>query len=150
MSEPAVFKILSAQPELKRLLGDRIFSGSAPTDTKAPYLVWQGIGSTPENSMDCGATDENDSYQFAVWGHSTQIPQLNFLRDLARKALEANGLFYISKNPDGEDLETKLRSRGFDMNWWSNAADVPVEIVTQKQKVIVFRDLAGNIHGSTN
>lgn len=118
MSEPAVFKILSAQPELKKALGDRIFNGSAPVGTKAPYLVWQGIGSTPENTLDCGTTNENDSYQFVIWGHETQIPQLNVLRKLARQTLETAGLYYIGKHPDGEDPETKLRSRGFDMNYW--------------------------------
>lgn len=118
MSEPAVFKILSAQPELKKSLGDRIFNGSAPVGTKSPYFVWQGIGSTPESSIDCGTTSENDSYQFVIWGHETQIPKLNELRKLARKTLEDAGLYYVGKHPDGEDPETKLRSRGFDMNWW--------------------------------
>lgn len=118
MSEPAVFKILSAQPELSQSFGERIFNGSAPVGTNTPYLVWQGIGSTPENALDCGTTNENDSYQFVIWGHETQIPQLNALRKLARQTLEDAGLYYIGKHPDGEDPETKLRSRGFDMNWW--------------------------------
>lgn len=119
MSAPDVFKILSANPILQSAFGKRIFNSSVPDGIEGLYLVWQGVGSAPENTIDCGATNENDSYQFVIWGHKSRIPQIEDLRNTARKTLEMAGLYYRGKHPDAQDAETKLLGRGWDMSWWT-------------------------------
>lgn len=114
---PLVVKTLNENRAIDTYLGGRIFSGYASLGTKTPYLVWQGIGSNPENTLDCGAQAEHDVYQFVVW-HTNEV-EATEIRLLASKALEEIGLYYTGKHPDNRDLQTKLHGRGWDMNWWS-------------------------------
>lgn len=102
---------------IKAEFDGRVFMGVAPFKTPVPYLVFQGTGSAPENTLDCGAIDENDSYQFVIWHNNPK--EAESLRLKARKLLENAGFYYNGKHPDTIDPETKLHGRGWDMNWWS-------------------------------
>lgn len=114
-----IAKTLKANTELFAKLGDRIFANAAPLKTSVPYLVFQTLSSSPENNLDCGAQNENDSYQLVVWHNDAKAAE--DIRILASKALEQVGFFYTGKHPDNEDQqETKLHGRGWDMNWWSD------------------------------
>ncbi len=114
---PQIYKILRENEVLFEKLGDRIYAHEAPLKAKTPYLVWQGIGSSPENTIDCGSQADHDSYQFVIW--HTNIPEAESLRFIASKALESNDLFYTGKHPDNRDPQTTLHGRGWDMNWWA-------------------------------
>lgn len=108
---------LKADPDVYLELGERIYPSTAPNNVDIPYLVFQGMGSSPENTLDCGATNENGSYQFVVWHND--IKEAERIRLMASKVLEANQFYYEGKHPDLEDSETKLFGRGWDMNYWS-------------------------------
>ncbi len=121
MSLPEVYDLLYADDFIRSKIGNRIFPTVATKGTKTPYIVWQGRGSAPENTMDCGATNENGSYQFAVWGKGTV--DLEAIRKKARLILEANGFYYEGKQPDNIDSSTPdniLYGRGWTMNYWSD------------------------------
>lgn len=112
-----ISRALKADPTVYSLLGDRIYPNSADIGVEVPYLVFQGMGSDPDNTLDCGAANENSSFQFVVW--HDDIKEAERIRLLASKVLEANHFYYTGKHPDNEDAETKLFGRGWDMNWWS-------------------------------
>ena len=112
-----IARTIKADTYLASEFGDRIFLGQADIGTTIPYLVFQGIGSEPENMIDCGAIDDNDSYQMVIWHSSPK--EAEDLRLKARIALEQAGFYYNGKHPDSIDTETKLHGRGWDMNWWS-------------------------------
>lgn len=113
-----IAKTLKANAELLAAFGVRIYLSEAPLDTQTPYLVFQGLGSVPEKTIDCGAIDENDSYQFVIWHTSPKDGES--LRRKARVLLEQAGFYYNGKHPDSIDAETKLHGRGWDMNYWSD------------------------------
>lgn len=110
-------RALKADPAVYALLGERIYPSSAPLSAEVPYLVFQGIGSSPENTLDCGAANENSAFQFVVWHNDIQKAER--IRLLASKVLESKQFYYTGKHPDTDDAETKLFGRGWDMNWWS-------------------------------
>ncbi|MCL6245217.1 DUF3168 domain-containing protein [Acinetobacter sp. ANC 7200] len=112
-----IAKTIKANTELFAAFGDRVYLSEAPLDVQTPYLVFQGIGSEPENTIDCGAIDENDTYQMVIW-HSNP-KEAEDLRLKARIALEQAGFYYNGKHPDTIDPETRRHGRGWDMNWWS-------------------------------
>ena len=99
-------------------LGGRIFPNTAELNTPVPYVVFQGIGSNPEHTIDCGAVNENNQYQIVVWHNN--IKEAGAIRLRAIKVLEGIGFFYQGKHPDNEDFETKLHGRGWDMSYWSD------------------------------
>ena len=99
-------------------LGGRIFPNTADLGTPVPYMVFQGIGSDPEHTLDCGAVNENNQYQLVVWHNDIKAAEAIRLR--AIKVLEKAGFFYQGKHPDSEDFETKLHGRGWDMSYWSD------------------------------
>ena len=112
-----IAKTIKADTYLAPIFGDRIFLSVADKCTTTPYLVFSGIGSAPENTIDCGAVDENDTYQMVIW-HSNP-KEAETLRLKVRTLLEKAGFYYNGKHPDSIDTETKLHGRGWDMNWWS-------------------------------
>lgn len=111
-----IYKTLSADAELVAILGDRMYPTVAPKGTRAPYLVWSGMGSTPENQLDCGATNENSRIQFVVWHIDAR--KAEEIRLKASKILNTAGFYYEGEHPDNHDEETNLHGRGWDMNYW--------------------------------
>lgn len=110
--------ILVGCKEVNDLLGGRIFQNVAQLKCRTPYLVYQGIGSSPKNTLDCGAILDHDAHQFVVWdGDSARAEKI---RLLVSKELEKSGYFYTGKHPDSFDHHTKLSGRGWDMNFWSD------------------------------
>ena len=113
-----VSRALKADDILSPKLGGRIFPNTADLNTPVPYVVFQGIGSNPEHTIDCGAVNENNQYQLVVWHNN--IKEAEAIRLRAIKVLEGIGFFYQGKHPDNEDFETKLHGRGWDMSYWSD------------------------------
>lgn len=112
-----ISRALKADDILGPILGTRIFPNTAGLGTPVPYIVFQGIGSDPEHSLDCGAVNDNNQYQLVVWHNDIQ--EAERIRSRAVKVLEKIGFFYQGKHPDNEDFETKLFGRGWDMSYWS-------------------------------
>ena len=113
-----ISRALKADEILGPKLGGRIFPNTADLNTPVPYVVFQGIGSNPEHTIDCGAVNENNQYQLVVWHNN--IKEAEAIRLRAIKVLEGIGFFYQGKHPDNEDFETKLHGRGWDMSYWSD------------------------------
>ena len=113
-----VSRALKADDILGPKLNGRIFPNTADLNTPVPYVVFQGIGSNPEHTIDCGAVNENNQYQIVVWHNN--IKEAEAIRLRAIKVLEGIGFFYQGKHPDNEDFETKLHGRGWDMSYWSD------------------------------
>ena len=113
-----ISRALKADTVIGPQLGGRIFPNTADLGTSVPYLVFQGIGSDPEHSIDCGVVNENNQYQMVVWHNDIKVAEAIRLR--AVKVLEKAGFFYQGKHPDSEDFETKLHGRGWDMSYWSD------------------------------
>ena len=99
-------------------LGGRIYPNPADIGTPLPYLVFQNLGSSPANTMDCGAIDENNKYQFVVW--HDDIKKAEAIRLRVSRVLEDFGFFYNGKHPDMQDEGTKLHGRGWSMSYWSS------------------------------
>lgn len=112
-----ISRALKADDILGPKLGERIFPNTADFGTPVPYIVFQGIGSNPEHTVDCGAVNENNSFQIVVWHND--IEEAEVIRSRAVKVLEKIGFFYQGKHPDNEDFEAKLYGRGWDMSYWS-------------------------------
>ena len=113
-----ISRALKADDILGPKLNGRIFPNTADFNTPVPYVVFQGIGSNPEHTIDCGAVNENNQYQIVVWHNN--IKEAEAIRLRAIKVLEGIGFFYQGKHPDNEDFETKLHGRGWDMSYWSD------------------------------
>ena len=112
-----ISRALKADDILGPKLGERIFPNTADFGTPVPYIVFQGIGSSPEHAVDCGAVNENNSFQIVVWHNDIEDGEA--IRSRAVKVLEKIGFFYQGKHPDNEDFEAKLYGRGWDMSYWS-------------------------------
>lgn len=113
-----ILRALKADDILGPKLNRRIFPNTADIGIPVPYVVFQGIGSNPEHTIDCGAVNENNQYQIVVWHNN--IKEAEAIRLRAIKVLEGIGFFYQGKHPDNEDFETKLHGRGWDMSYWSD------------------------------
>jgi len=113
-----ISRSLKADTTLDEKLGGRIYPNPADIGTPVPYLVFQGLGSSPTNMMDCGSIDENNRYQFVVW--HDDVKEAESIRLKASRVLEDVGFFYLGKHPDMQDEETKLHGRGWSMSYWSS------------------------------
>lgn len=117
MSFLPIYRTLNADPAAKAILGTdlRVYEDLAPLDTPTPYAVWQDIGGTAENNLDCPAEVDHVMYQIMVY--DTNQKRAYEAREVIRKSLEKISFILNSRISDYEK-ETKLFVRGFDANWF--------------------------------
>lgn len=109
-----MFKTLDADPVVKGLLGRRIYEDLAPTDTPTPYLVWQEISGTAENSLDCAANVDHIDFQVLIYD-PYQVTAANIRTEVCR-VLEKYCV--VDKRLGHYESATKLYARGFQAAKW--------------------------------
>jgi len=69
MSFLPIYRTLNSDSAVKALLGNdlRVYEEIAPLNTAVPYAVWQEVGGSAENSLDCPAKTDHVMYQVIVY-----------------------------------------------------------------------------------
>ncbi|MDX8160974.1 DUF3168 domain-containing protein [Acinetobacter pittii] len=117
MSFLPIYRTLNADAAVKAILGTdlRVYEDLAPLDTPTPYAVWQEVGGSAENSLDCPAKTDHVMYQVIVY--DTNQKRAYEAREAIRKALETQS-YILNPRISNYETDTKLYSRGFDANWF--------------------------------
>ncbi|MPW44803.1 DUF3168 domain-containing protein [Acinetobacter guerrae] len=117
MSFLPIFRTLNADVAVKAILGNdlRVYEDIAPLNTAVPYAVWQEVGGSAENSLDCSAKTDHVMYQVIVY--DTNQKRAYEAREVIRKALETQS-YILNPRISHYENDTKLYARGFDANWF--------------------------------
>lgn len=115
------FQVCKADVTVQSLLGGalpRIYPfGQAPQDVAKPYVVYQWIGGTPFNMMNCRPDADRASLQVDVYGLTTQ--STTQVAKAIRNAIELDS-YITGYRGDMRDEETKLYRTSFDVDWLVN------------------------------
>ena len=119
MSFLPIYRTLSGDDEVKKLINpsQQIHEDIAPIETPVPYVVWQEITGSAENSLDCPAKTDHVMYQVMIY--DTDVKRAYQLREVVRKALETQS-YILNPRISNYEPDTKLFARGFDANWFLN------------------------------
>lgn len=118
---PPVFKTATADPNVKAALQAapadevRLYAwGEAPQGVAKPYAVWQIIGGSPGNLLDCRPQHDQYSVQFDVYADTSEsaLDVAEYLRDALEKRC-----YVTSWRQHGRDSDTTLFRVGFDVSW---------------------------------
>lgn len=117
MSFLPIYRLLNESQQVKDILGQeiRVYEDIAPLKTPVPYAVWQEVGGSAENSLDCPAKTDHVMYQMMVY--DTDQKRAYQARDVIRKALE-NHSYVLNPRISNYESNTRLFVRGFDANWF--------------------------------
>lgn len=119
--ETPFFQICKADPTVQALLGGalpRIYPfGSAPQEVAKPYVVYQWIGGSPFNMINCRPDADRASLQVDVYGLTTQ--STTTVAKAIRNAIELDS-YITGYRGDMRDEETKLYRTSFDVDWLVN------------------------------
>ncbi|MDP2141273.1 MAG: DUF3168 domain-containing protein [Gammaproteobacteria bacterium] len=117
---PPIFTICLAAPAVTAFLGSspmRMYpAGEAPQTVAKPYVTWQTVYGSPDNTL--GDTAESDTWgaQINVWA-----ADLDTARNVAkaiRNAIEADQTGYVvAFRGEDRDPTTKNYSYRFDAEW---------------------------------
>lgn len=104
---PPVYALLKASPAVVAIVSDRIGAhGQVLPDELRPYVTWQCISGTGENTLDKGrAPSDRVSVQVDFY-HSTESG-LRSLSEAGRSALESAS-YYVGLVSDERDAYTLL------------------------------------------
>lgn len=115
------FQVCEADAAVLALLGSplpRIYPfGEAPQNVVKPYAVYQWIGGSPYNMMNCRPDADQASLQVDVYGLTTQ--STTAVAKAIRHAIELD-CYITSYRGDLRDEETKLYRTSFDLDWIVN------------------------------
>ena len=115
------FKVCKADPTVQALLGGalpRIYPfGQAPQEIAKPYVVYQWIGGSPFNMINCRPDADRASLQVDVYGLTTQ--STTTVAKAIRNAIELDS-YITGYRGDMRDDETKLYRTSFDVDWLVN------------------------------
>jgi hypothetical protein len=116
---PPVFTTLKASTAVKNIVGQnppRIYRhGSAPQDTSKPYITWQLIVGTPENTLSELPATDRCTVQVDCW-HQTDAGIL-LLAEAVRDAIEPSA--HMTGVPlDLREPETKLFRMSLQFDWF--------------------------------
>jgi hypothetical protein len=110
-----------ADPTIQALLGGpepRIYPfGAAPQNVTKPYVVYQWLGGSPFNMLNCRPDADRASLQVDVYGLTTQ--STNSVFKAIRYAVELNA-YLTNYNGDFREEDTKLYRTSFDLDWLVN------------------------------
>lgn len=91
--------------------------GQAPEGVAKPYVVYQWIGGSPFNMMNCRSDADRASLQVDVYGITTQ--STTTVAKAIRNAIELQS-YITGYRGDMRDEETKLYRTSFDVDWLVN------------------------------
>lgn len=115
------FQVCKADPTVQALLGGalpRIYPfGEAPQLPVKPYAVYQWIGGSPFNMLNCRPDADRASLQVDVYGLTTQ--STTTAAKAIRNAIELDS-YVVGYRGDTRDEETKLYRTSFDVDWLVN------------------------------
>lgn len=117
MSFLPIYRALNSDSAVKVLLGNdlRVYEEIAPLNADVPYAVWQEVGGSAENSLDCPAKTDHVMYQVIVY--DTNQKRAYEAREAIREALETQS-YILNPRISNYETDTKLFARGFDANWF--------------------------------
>lgn len=115
------YKVCKADPTVLALLGSpepRIYPfGSSPQDGVKPYAVYQWVGGTPFNMLNCRPDADRASLQIDVYG-LTQKSSTECAVAI-RYAVELQSYITSYRGTERDDA-TKLYRTSFDLDWLVN------------------------------
>lgn len=115
------YQVCKADPTVQALMGGtspRIYPfGSAPQDVAKPYAVYQWIGGSPFNMLNCRPDADRAELQVDVYA-STQKSSTD-CAEAIRYAIELDSNIGSYRGTDREE-DTKLWRTGFDVTWLVN------------------------------
>lgn len=115
------FQVCKADPIVQALLGGampRIYPfGQSPQDVAKPYAVYQWIGGTPFNMLNCAPDADRTSLQVDVYGLTTQSSTA--AAKAIRDAVQLD-CYITSFRGNMRDEDTKLYRTSFDLDWLVN------------------------------
>lgn len=120
MNLPNVFQLLAGDSSVTDILGTaptRVYLfDNAPQDTPEPYVTWQIVVSTPENSHSELPRVDQDRVQVDIWAlnQATCIDLAGKVRD----AIEPTA-HMITKINMGKDPDTKLFRWVLEFTFWT-------------------------------
>lgn len=115
------YTVCKADPTVQALLGGtspRIYPfGQAPQDVVKPYVVYQWVGGSPYNLLNCRPDADQASLQVDVYGLTTQ--STTAVAKAIRYAIELDS-YITSYRGDMREEDTKLYRTSFDVDWIVN------------------------------
>lgn len=112
------FTVCKADATVQALLGGalpRIYPfGSSPQDGVKPYVVYQWIGGSPFNTLNCRPDADRASLQVDVYG--TTAASSTAVAKAIRNAVELDS-YITGYRGDMRDEETQLYRTSFDLDW---------------------------------
>ena len=114
MNQLPIYKILKADPQIAKVLSDRIYEDIAPEKTPTPYLVWSEISGTPNTSIDNLTKEDDVDYQVMIYSPNQKTA--SDVRTLVVNILK--NLSLIDSRIGHYEAPTRLYARGFSGSWW--------------------------------
>lgn len=115
------YTVCKADTTVQSLLGGtspRIYPfGQAPQTVAKPYVVYQWVGGSPYNMLNCRPDADQASLQVDVYGLTTQ--STTAVAKAIRYAIELDS-YITSYRGDMRDEETLLYRTSFDVDWIVN------------------------------
>jgi hypothetical protein len=113
---PPVYAVLKASSSVVAIVGNRIYPhGEAVQDTAKPYIVWQLVAGTPQNTLSEPASIDAMRIQIDCY-HQSPVG-IETLADAVRTAIET--VAHVTSIPVNErETETKLYRIALDLDWW--------------------------------
>ena len=112
------YTVCKADPAVQALLGGtspRIYPfGAAPQTVAKPYAVYQWIGGSPFNMMNCRPDADRASLQVDVYGSTAASSTA--AAEAIRYAVELDSYITSHRGTDRE-AETLLYRTSFDLDW---------------------------------
>ncbi|MDY0292727.1 MAG: DUF3168 domain-containing protein [Desulfuromonadaceae bacterium] len=121
MTTSPLFELCSLDATVTSLLKEgnilKVFKfGSAPQDTKPPYVVWQNIGGVPINYL--GERPDMENRLIQVDAYATTQEKVTEIIDAVEYAIEEDA-HIVGYNIDELDVNTGLWRASFDAEFYN-------------------------------
>jgi len=114
---PPIFEVCSADLTVQSRLGDpaRLYPfGEAEPNPVKPYAVWQIVGGSPENYLDCAPDIDAMAVQIDCYATSAALARA--VAQSLRDAIEP--VAHITRwSGEDRDRDTNLYRYSFDVDW---------------------------------
>ena len=113
---PPIYAVLSQDANVANIVGNRIYPhGEAIQDTEKPYIVWQLITGTPQNTL--SDRTDIDAMRIQIDCYHQSPVGIEALADVVREAIESYA--NITSIPlNLREPDTKLYRIALDLDWW--------------------------------